>query len=213
MGEKEKRRVVWTRRFLLTRASLPAIVRERLVRVSHAVRVFLLLDRVAFALRGGDDFSRQLLGHRLLVAVARVRDQPAHRERRAAIGTDFDRDLVRGATDAAALHFDDRLEVRQGGLEDVHARLAGLVLDDVHRAVEDALGRRLLALQHQHVDELRNGLAIVASVGRNRTLDRILAAAHFLPPEAPAFGFLVPYFERLLLRPLTPDASRVPRTM
>ena len=36
------------------------------------------------------------------------------------------------------------------------------------------------------------------------------AAAHFLPP---VFGFLVPYFERLWLRPFTPDASSEPRTM
>jgi hypothetical protein len=50
--------------------SLPAIVRERLVRFGHAVRVFLLLDRVAFALAGSDDFSGQTLWHRLLVAVA-----------------------------------------------------------------------------------------------------------------------------------------------
>ena len=37
----------------------------------------------------------------------------------------------------------------------------------------------------------------------------LLAAAHFLPPSAaaPALGFLVPYLERLWLRPLTPEAS------
>ena len=50
--------------------SLPAVVRERLVGLGHTVGVFLLLDCVAFALAGGDDFSGKLLGHRLLVATA-----------------------------------------------------------------------------------------------------------------------------------------------
>ena len=49
---------------------LPAIVRERLVRIRHAVRVFLLLHGVSFALRRRDHFGRELLGHRLLVAIA-----------------------------------------------------------------------------------------------------------------------------------------------
>src|SRR5215207_2446317 len=196
-------------------SGLPAIVRERLVRVRHAVRVFLL-HRVAFPLRRGDHLGGELLRHRLLVAVARVADQPAHRQRRTALGTHFDRHLVRRATDAAALHFNDRLEVRERLLEDVHARLARTVLDEVHRGVEDPLGRALLALIHEDVDELRDGLAVVARIRQDGALHSSLAAAHFLPPlpaAAPAFGFLVPYFERLWLRPFTPDASSVPRTM
>ena len=143
-------------------------------------------------------------------------DQPAHRERGPALRTHFDRHLVRGTTDAAALHFDDRLEVRQRLLEDVHARLARAVLDEVHRAVEDPLGSALLALIHQDVDELGDGLAVVARIRQDGALYSALAAAHFLPPlpaAAPAFGFLVPYLERLWLRPLTPEASSVPRTM
>src|SRR3982751_5041175 len=191
---------------------LPAIVRERLVRVGHAVRVFLLLHRVALALRRGDHLGGQLLGHRLLVAVARVADQPAHREGRAALRTDLDRHLIRGAADATALDLDDRLEVGERLLEDVHARLARAVLHEVHRGVEDPLRRALLALVHQDVDELGDGLAVVARIRQDGALHGTLAAAHFLPPlpaAAPAFGFLVPYFERLWLRPLTPEASRV----
>src|SRR6478735_173383 len=183
---------------------LPAIVRERLVRVRHAVRVLILLHRIAYALRRRDHFGGQLLGHRLLVAVARVADQPTHRERRAALRTHLDRHLVRRTADAAALHLDDRLQVRQRLLEDVHARLARTVLDEIHRGVEDPLGRALLALIHQDVDELRDRLAVVARIGEDGALHSGFAAAHFLPPlpaAAPAFGFLVPYFERLWLRP------------
>src|SRR5688572_5057732 len=198
---------------IAVRSLLPAVVRERLVRFSHAVRVFLLLHGVAFALGRRDHLGCELLGHRLLVAVARVADEPAHGEGSAALGTHLDGHLVGGATDAAALHLHDRFEVRERLLEDVHAWLARARLDEIHGAVEEALGRRLLALQHEGVDELRNGLAVVARIGQNRALHRLLAAAHFLPPAAPALGRLVPYFERLWLRPFTPDASRVPRTM
>src|SRR5215217_2325360 len=203
------------RGFGLPRLLLPAIVRERLVCVGHAVRVFLLLHRIALALRRRDHFGGQLLGHRLLVAVARVADQPAHRQRRAALRTHLHRYLIGRATDAAALHLDDRLQVRQRLLEDVHARLARAVLHEVHRGVEDPLGRALLALVHEDIDELRNGLAVVARIRQDGPLHSTLAAAHFLPPlpAAAAFGFLVPYFERLWLRPFTPEASSVPRTM
>jgi hypothetical protein len=52
------------------REFLPAIVRERFVGFRHAVGVFLLLDRVSFALARGDHFGGELLGHRFLVAAA-----------------------------------------------------------------------------------------------------------------------------------------------
>src|ERR1017187_7111083 len=184
-------------------------MRERLVRFGHAVRVFLLLDAVTLALRRRDHFGGQLLGHRLLVALTRVLDQPSHREGGAAFRPHLDGHLVGGTADAAALHLDDRLEVGERLLEHVHARLRRAAFDEVHRSVENALAGGLLALVHQDVDELRDRLAVVARVREDRALDALLAAAHLAPP----FGFLVPYLERLLLRPLTPDASSLPRTM
>jgi hypothetical protein len=51
---------------------------------------------------------REAARHRLLAALARGLDQPAHRQRLAAGGTHFDRHLVGGATDAARLHLDHR---------------------------------------------------------------------------------------------------------
>ena len=195
-------------------------MRERLIGFGHAVRVFFLLDRIAFATARREHFGGQLLGHRLLVAVARIPDEPTHGEGGPAILTDLDRHLVRGTTDAAAFDFDDGLEVVQGLLEHAYTRLAGLGFHDVHRAVKDAFGGGLLTLNHQVVDELRDGLAVVASVRKDGALYGAFAATHFfLPPlaaaaaAAPFLGRLVPYFERLWLRPLTPDASSVPRTM
>src|SRR5258708_29708802 len=86
--------------------SLPAIVREGLVRIRHAVRVFLLLHCIALALRRRDDLGRQLLAHRLLVTLAGVENQPAHPRPRAALRTHFDGHLIGCAPDAAALRPD-----------------------------------------------------------------------------------------------------------
>ena len=52
-------------------------MRESLVRFRHTMRVFLLLDRVAFVARSCQQLIRQTLGHRLVATVARITGQPA----------------------------------------------------------------------------------------------------------------------------------------
>ena len=76
-------------------------MREGAVGFRHPVRVFALLDRVAAIVGGIHQLGRQPLHHGLLVAAARGRDDPADRERLAALGTHFDRHLIGGAADAA----------------------------------------------------------------------------------------------------------------
>src|SRR5258708_4230504 len=107
-----------------------------------------------------------------------------------ALPSPFDAEMTSAASFS---DLDHRFQVGEGLLEDVHTGLARARLDEIHGGVEDPLGRALLALVHQHVDELRDGLAIVARVGQNGALYGTLAAAHFFPP-ADAFGFFVPYF-------------------
>ena len=133
-------------RLEVTLLSLPAIVRERLVRFRHPVRIFFLLDGVTLSLARRDHFAGQLFGHRLLVTTTGVADQPAHGQRGPAIRTDFDRHLVRGTTNATALDLDDRLEVVERLLEHRHTRLAGLGLDRYPSRLEDPLGVALLPL-------------------------------------------------------------------
>jgi hypothetical protein len=53
--------------------------------------------------------------------------------------------LVVRTADAAGLHFDHRLDVVQRDDEDLERVLAGLLLDLLERAVDDALGDGLLA--------------------------------------------------------------------
>ena len=118
---------------------------EGLVGLGHLVRVVALLHRVAAVLRGVDELGGEPLAHRLLAAVARVRDEPAHRQRDAALRADLDGDLVGRATDAAALDLELRLHVVERLAEDLERLFLEALLDDVERAVEDALGGRLLA--------------------------------------------------------------------
>src|SRR5947199_5731615 len=61
--------------------SLPAVVSESLVRLGHAVRVFLLLHRAAATLRRVHQLAGQAGAHRLLAATLRRGDDPAHRQR------------------------------------------------------------------------------------------------------------------------------------
>src|SRR5207247_2233546 len=184
-------------------------MREGAVRLRHPVRVFLLLDRFALALRGEDHLGGQALRHRLFAPRTAEHDQPPHPERGAALRPHLHRHLVGGAAHAAGLHLERRIHVRQRLLEDVHPRLPGTLLDQVHRLIEDPLRQRLLSLPHQVADELRHRLAVVARIGRHRPLDRLLAPAHV----AAALGRLAPYLERDCLRSFTPAASSVPRMM
>ena len=160
------------------------------------------------------DLGRKLVGHGLLTTKPCIVDEPLDAQVALALRPDLDGHLECRTPYAAALYFHHGLDVVQGLLENTHARLAGFRFDNVHRAVKNAFGSGLLALQHEGVDELRHRLAVVACVRQDRALNCALAAAHyFLPPAAPFLGRLVPYLERLWLRPFTPDASSVPRTM
>src|SRR6266566_9396100 len=58
---------------------LPPVMREGAVRLRHPVRVFLLLYRLALALRRQDQLGGEALGHCLLFAQPAVLNQPAHR--------------------------------------------------------------------------------------------------------------------------------------
>jgi acyl-CoA hydrolase len=67
---------------------------------------------------------------------------------------DFNRNLVVGAANSTGLHFNDRLHVADGGGEHFECILASLLFDLGQRAVDDAFGNRLLAVDHHDVHEL-----------------------------------------------------------
>src|SRR5262249_28719514 len=194
---------------------LPAVVGEGLVGLGHAVRVLTLAHRGAPVLGSVHELVRQAERHGLLAAVAGGLDDPAHGQCLAAGGPGFNRYLVGGATDAARLHFDHRLDVVEGGrqyFDRLSARLAGLLGDAVEGAVDDALGGGLLAALHDDVHELGKHLVVELRV-RQDAADRCLGTTRHTLSTPYFFGRLAPYLERPCLRSPTPAQSSVPRTV
>src|SRR3954470_22494546 len=95
----------------------PAVVGEGLVGLGHLVGVLALLHSGTEAVARIEDLVHQALGHGLLTTLLGVADQPAQGERGATGALDLDRDLVRRATDPAALDLDGRLDVVERTLE------------------------------------------------------------------------------------------------
>src|ERR1041384_3121953 len=102
--------------------ALPPVVREGLVRLRQPVDVVLALVRPALLVERVEDLVRELLGHALLAPVARVRDEPADRERARAALRHLDGHLVVRAADAAALDLEHRRDSLHGLLRDPHPR-------------------------------------------------------------------------------------------
>src|SRR5438876_12000313 len=86
------------------RASLPApspaVMRESLIRLGHAVDVVLALEGAALLRLRVEQLAGQALGDRLLPARARELHEPTHGERAGAAGRHPDRPLVGRAADA-----------------------------------------------------------------------------------------------------------------
>src|SRR3954465_452376 len=115
-------------------------------------------------------------------------------------GGPLDGHLVGRAADPAGAdleHGRERLDGRLEGLDRVLARALG---EDRQRVIDDALGRRLLAVQHHLVDDLLDELGAVDGIGVDRPLGCGGAAWHYFA--------LTPYCERAFLRSETPAASR-----
>src|ERR1700674_5193175 len=144
---------------------LPAVMRERLVRFRHAVHVFLLLHRPAARIRRINQFIRELVHHRLARALPRILQQPANRQRLPAERIHFHRNLVVRAAHAPRFHFQQRLHVLDGFLENLQGIVVGLLRHLIHRAVKHALRRRLLAFPHHRADELLHDVAGIDRIG------------------------------------------------
>src|SRR4051812_49850551 len=205
-GSLKRKRAGQGRRVMKLRCGrcLPAVMREGLVGLGHAEDVVLALEGAALLGLGVHQLVGEALRHRLLAALPGEEDEPADREGAGAAGRDLDGHLVGGATDAAGAD----LELRREDLHrllDVLDRIATSALgDDRQRVVHDALGRRLLAVEHHLVDDLLDELGAVDRIGVDRPLGCGGAAWHYFA--------LTPYCERAFLRSETPAASSVPRT-
>src|SRR6266849_1259874 len=201
---------------------LPTVMREGLVGLRHAVHVFFFLDRPAARIGGINQLIREFVGHRLARAFSRILQQPANRQRLPPKRVHFHRNLVVRAAHAPRFHFQHRLHVFHGLLENLQRVVIGLLGHLVHRAVKHSLRRRLLAFPHHRADELLHQVVPIDRIGRLRppkyksfawhcSLSLLQKTfAHFV---CAALGRFAPYFERPCLRFSTPAASSVPRTM
>src|SRR5438445_7589740 len=82
-------------------SALPPVMRKRLVRFSHAVRILALLHGTALPGGGIQDLGDQLVHHRPLVfARPRILDQPAQSQREPPFRPHFDRHLICRPADA-----------------------------------------------------------------------------------------------------------------
>src|ERR687895_1904720 len=188
---------------LIAARLLPAVVREGLVRLRHPVDVVLLLERATLAVDRIHELCSELLVQPLLAALARELDEPADRERARPALRHLDGHLVVGAAHATAAHLEDGRDRLHGLLERLDGRLAGLLGDDRERVVDEPLGDRLLPVEHDGVDQLRDEL---------RAVDRIdLELARRDVGPARHYERLAPYFERPCLRSETPAVSSAAR--
>src|SRR6267142_1072881 len=153
----------------LTKAPLPAVVRECLVRFRHAVHVFFLLHGPATRIGRVNQFIRQLVHHRLARALPRILQQPANRQRLPPERVHFHWHLVVRAAHAPRLHFQQRLHVLDGLLENFQRIVVGLLRHLIHRAVKHPLRRRLLAFPHHRADKLLHDVAGIDRIGRLRS--------------------------------------------
>src|SRR5947208_1519762 len=70
---------------------LPAVVRERLVRLGHLVHIVAALDRGPRGVHGVHELARQTVGHAVLAPLPGVPHQPADGEGGGAPGANLDR--------------------------------------------------------------------------------------------------------------------------
>src|SRR2546423_11816980 len=145
--------------FLYPRRLLPAIMRKSLIRLGHAMHVFLFLDGATTRVSRINQFICELVGHRLASAFPRILQQPTNRQRLPPEGIHFHRNLVVRAAHAPCLHFQHRFHVFDGLLDNLQRFVIGLLGHLIHRAVKHPLRSRFLAVPHHRADKLLHQIA------------------------------------------------------
>src|SRR5690606_24947803 len=155
---------------------------ECLVGLCHLVSVLTLLHCPTPAFGGVHELTGQAQIQRLLATLLGGFTQPAHGKGQAAHRAHFNRHLIVRTTDTAAFHFDNGLDVVDGGVEHLDRLFASFSLNLVKCTVDDALCYGFLARQHHNVHELRQLYAAEFRIGENLTLWYFATTRHFLLP-------------------------------
>ena len=203
-----------SRTFSLVRSPwrLPAVVREGLVGLRHAVRVFTLLDRRAALVCGVEQLARQAFSHRVFRPRTRAVDQPPDRQSLGRVRTDLDRNLVGRTADAARPDFQMPASRCPRHRETPEPdRPWARPSTTLQRAIDDRFRDRLLAVQHQTIHKLCEDAVAILGIRQNLALLRATTTRHL--SGSPYFGRFAPYFDRRCRRSFTPWVSSEPRMM
>ena len=114
----------------------------------------------------------------MLFALAGEINNPANSEGGSTTGVDFHRHLIRCAADALGLDLKGGANVVHGLLEDGKSVLLSFLGNDVEGTVNDALGKGLLAIEKDFVDQLRDQTVVVDCVRLNLTTDGCCTTRH-----------------------------------
>src|SRR5487761_12037 len=147
---------------------LPAVMGEGFIRVRHTVHVLFLFYRATLAVGCVHQFVGQLIRHVLARALTRIQDDPVNGERLPPELIYFDGHLVVRAAHAPRLHFEQRLHILDGFLENCQGVAAfGLLRDIFHRLIENRLSGGALAVVHHAGNKLLYQIAAVDRVSGN----------------------------------------------
>ena len=95
-------------------------MRERLVRLSHSVSVFFLLDSAAGVVVSVHQFRGELVAHIAVAHLSCGRDDPTNRESLSSLGYDFDGYLIVGTAYSPRFYFEKVHNVVHGLVEYIH---------------------------------------------------------------------------------------------
>src|SRR5688572_4995244 len=149
----------------ISAAPLPAVMREGLVGLRHPVDVVLLLVRPALLVQRVHELAGELRRHALLAPIAGILNDPAQGQRPRPALRHLDGHLIVRAPDTPGANLEHRRDALHRLLEHLELWLARLLGRDRERVVDRALGDRLLAVQHEAVDELRDEHRAVDGIG------------------------------------------------
>src|ERR1700744_4731100 len=158
---------------------LPAVVGEGLVGLRHAVDVVLPLPGAALLLVRVEDLPGEAIGPRVLARGAGVLEEPADGEGAGATRGHLDRDLVGRAADAAGADLERRGQGFDRRLEGLARVFSAALADEGEGVVDDPLGKALLAVRHDLVDQLLDKAVAVTGVGLDRPDGGCGSARHY----------------------------------
>src|ERR1044072_1296011 len=143
-------------------------VGECLVRFSHTVSIFFLLESSTFTFARSYDLVSQFLSHALTIPFTSVTYQPFDAQRYFPVRTYLRRDLEGSTTDTAASNFYSRGNIIQCFSPYLVTVFAGHLAYLIYSVIEYFVGYALLSLLHYVIHEAGHQLVVEPGIGSQR---------------------------------------------